>query len=217
MKYINQSTIYTVVVILIVCSISCQIMIGVFYQNMMRATDSMTTTENKLLKQCKQKFIQCYRTNGGVANISVFVDRFLNKIKIMKLTVRSLWHLSGQLILLSVIVAGFGVFRGIVSGIAFQKLMPYYILSFVGLYLFFGMATMIDIQGSRKIVKTNLIDFLENHVAVRLQTGMEESNKLVKEAQIEAEEEKKQAQSYEKGTFTEEDAKELEELLKAFL
>lgn len=214
MKYINQTMIYTLVVVLIVCSIGCQIMIGAFYQNMMHATDSMTTTENKLLKQCKQKFIQCYRTNGKVANISVFVDRFLNKIKIMKLTVRGLWHLSGQLILLSVIVAGFGVFRGLVTGISFQKLMPYYILSFTGLYLFFGIATMIDMQGSRQVVKTNLIDFLENHVAVRLQNGVEETNKLAEEAKSDKEESDKKR---EKEPFTEEDARELEELLKAFL
>lgn len=215
MKYINQTVIYSLVIVLIVCSISCQIMIGVFYQNMMRATDSMTTTENKLLKQCKQKFIQCYRTNGGVANISVFVERFLNKIKIMKLTVRGMWHLSGQLILLSVIAAGFGVFRGLVTGIPFQKLMPFYILSFVGLYLFFGIATMIDMQGSRQVVKTNLIDFLENHVAVRLQNGVEETNKLTQEALKSQEEQKNEMTK--KEPFTEEDAKELEELLKAFL
>lgn len=217
MKYINQTMIYTVVVLLIVCSISCQIIIGVFYQNMIHATDSMTTTENKLLKQCKQKFIQCYRMNGGVANIPVFVERFLNKVKIMKLTIRGIWHLSGQLILLSVIAAGFGVCRGLIVGDAFQKLLPYYILSFAGLYLFFGIATMIDMQGSRRVVKTNLVDFLENHVALRLQNGMEEKNKLNAMTSEKEENQKEEKEIYQKEAFTEEDAKELEELLKAFL
>lgn len=214
MKHISQTMIYTIVILLIVCSISCQIMIGVFYQNMMHATDSMTTTENKLLKQCKQKFIQCYRTNGGVANISIFVERFLNRIKILKVTVRGMWHLSGQLMLLSVVASGIGICRGLVTGLSLSKLMPYYILSFGGLYLFFAISSMIDIQGSRQVVKTNLIDFLENHVAVRLQNGVEETNKLTEEAQKDNMERKR---TQEKEAFTEEDAKELEELLKAFL
>ena len=93
--------------------------------------------------------------------------------------------------------------------------MPFYILSFGGLYLFFGIATMIDMQGSRQVVKTNLVDFLENHVAVRLHNGVEETNKLTQEAKKEKMEAESKLQ--EKEPFTEEDARELEELLKAFL
>ena len=89
-------------IFLLVCSLFVMIMIGVLYQNLIAETDNMSSTTNKLLKQCKLKFANCYRMNSGVANISVFVDKFLNRLAIGRFSFRSLYHMSGQLMLLSV-------------------------------------------------------------------------------------------------------------------
>ena len=50
------------------------------YHTKIRETDNMATTGNRLLKQCKVKFANCYQLNGGVSNIPVFVDKFLNRL-----------------------------------------------------------------------------------------------------------------------------------------
>lgn len=165
----SHNVIIGIVVLLIVLSIIFQIMIGVLYQNMINETDNMTATDNLLLKQCKKKFANCYRMNGGVTNIPVFVDKFINHLRIGNISLISLQHWSGQLVLFSVFVSGMGIYIGITRGDRFISLMPYYIISMIGLYVYFGVSSAIDITGKKRVLKTNLVDYMENHMVKRLE------------------------------------------------
>ncbi len=165
----SHNVIIGIVVLLIVLSIIFQIMIGVLYQNMINETDNMTATDNLLLKQCKKKFANCYRMNGGVTNIPVFVDKFINHLRIGNISLISLQHWSGQLVLFSVFVSGMGIYIGITRGDHFISLMPYYIISMIGLYVYFGVSSAIDITGKKQVLKTNLVDYMENHMVKRLE------------------------------------------------
>ncbi len=153
---------------LLLLSIICQIMIGVLYQKMIKETENMSATKNKLLKQCKLKFANCYQLNKGVANIPVFVDKFISKVSIMRISLRSMQHLSGQLMLLTVVVAGVGACREIIQGETVGKVLPYYIVSFLGLYIYFSISGLVDLQGKKERLKTNLVDYLENHMINKL-------------------------------------------------
>lgn len=165
----SHNVIIGIVVLLIVLSIIFQIMIGVLYQNMINETDNMTATDNQLLKQCKKKFANTYRMNGGVTNIPVFVDKFINHLRIGNISLISLQHWSGQLVLFSVFVSGMGIYTGITRGDRFVSLMPYYIISMIGLYVYFGVSSAIDITGKKQVLKTNLVDYMENHMVKRLE------------------------------------------------
>lgn len=160
-------------IFLLVCSLFVMIMIGVLYQKLISETDNMSSTSNKLLKQCKLKFANCYRMNEGVANISVFVDKFLNRLSVGRFTFRSLYHMSGQLMLLSVFFAGVGACFGIVAGSLIGDILPYYIVSLFGLYLYFSVSSVVDVKGKNAILKTNLVDYLENHMVCRLENPEE--------------------------------------------
>lgn len=165
----SHNIIIGIVVLLIVLSIILQIMIGVLYQNMINETDNMTATDNQLLKQCKTRFANCYRMNGGVANIPIFIDKFINHLKIGKVSLIAMQHWSGQLVLFSVFVSGMGIYTGITRGDRFITLMPYYIISLIGLYVYFGVSSAVDIAGKRRLLKTNLVDYMENHMVKRLE------------------------------------------------
>lgn len=207
--FMQHLLIATVMVLLVVLSIICQIIIGVLYQNMIQETDNMSSTENKLLKQCKLKFANCFQLNAGVSNIPVFVDKFLNRIHFFGMTFSGLHHLSGQLMLLSVFAGGIGVCKGIAEGESIRQILPFYIFSFFGLYLYFSITSFIDMQAKHRILKTNLIDYLENHMVNRLSMNIEEAEQL-------NEIEKKEKPVKIKG-FGKAEQEELEELLKEFL
>lgn len=215
LSLIHHNVLTGLVILLLLCSIICQIIIGVLYQNMIRATDNMSTTENKLLKQCKLKFINCFELNMGVSNIPIFVDKFINKIRFLGITVTSLGHISGQLMLLSVFAAGVGICKGIIEGQTLGELLPYYIISMLGLYIYFSIASLVDIRTKKKVLKTNIIDFLENHMVMRLNQAaidvkLEQANE---EVTVQEEKVKKQL----KPMFSKKEEQELEELLKEFL
>lgn len=154
--------------VLLLLSIICQMIIGVIYRNMMRQTDNMSATTNKRLKQCKLKFVNCYQLNGGVANVPVFVDKFLTRLTFLGISLTGLQHLAGQLVLLSVAVAGVGACREIIQGETLGKVLPYYIVSFLALYVYFSISGMVDVQGKKERLKIHLVDYLENHMVNKL-------------------------------------------------
>ena len=152
-----------------VLSIFLRTLLGYLYQNMIGETDNMASTENKLLKQCKLKFANCYQLNNGVANIPVFVDKFLNRLSLGPFSFESMYHFSGQAMLLSVVSAGVGICRSIMNGKMLGEILPFYIVCFIELYLYFSVSTVVDIRGKRRILKVNLVDYLENHLSARIE------------------------------------------------
>jgi len=161
------------ILLLLILSIICQIMLGVIFHKMLEESDNMTTTGNKLLKQCKLKFINCYKLNGKILNTSVFVDKFLSKIHIMGISLIRLSHLSGQLMMMSVFVTGIAICISLAGGDTLFQIIPYYLASILGLYLYFSVSGIVDIVGKKQVLKTNLVDYLENHLMPRLELEKE--------------------------------------------
>ena len=193
----------------ITLSLICQIVAGVLYQSMIQETDNMSATDNRLLKQCKLKFANCYQLNAGVANIPVFVDKFINRIKIGFLTLPGLSAFSGQAMLFSVLLCGIGVYKRIVEGRHMVELFPYYIVSLFGLYAYFSISSLVDVKGKKEILKINIIDYLENHMVSRL--------KVLPKEHIEKEIMDVATSEQELPRFGRKEKQELEQLLQEFL
>lgn len=199
-------------IVLMLLGILFQVSIGIIYQRLIQATDTVLGADSNLMKQCRMKFIQAYQLNGGVANISVFVDKFLNRLRFCGMSMGFIRQLSKQLVMAGVLVAGFGICKGIVDGSRLSALLPFYIIVLFGMYLYFSIASIVDASSRRKILKVNLIDYLENHIAERLNRGMEIKDRLQEEKKAISPE-----ATSKMGGFSKEDALELEELLRSFM
>lgn len=162
-----------IILFFLLSSIICQIAAGVIYQNMISQTDNMSDTKNRTLNQCKEKYAGYYKLNGKMVNTDVFVDRFLQGICFLKIHLSHLPHISGQFMMLSVLVTGISVCFSLAAGNTLFQIIPYYLISILGLYLYFSISGIVDIQEKRRILKTNLTDYLENHYAPRLETERE--------------------------------------------
>lgn len=161
------------ILLFLLFSIVCQIISAVIYQNMIKQSDNMSSTENKILKQCKQKYASYYKLNGKMVNTSVFVDKFLHRIHIGGLPLYRLFHISGQMMMLSVLVTGITICYLLSEGNTLFQIMPYYLISILGLYLYFSVSGILNIQEKGGLLKTNLIDYLENHYSPRLEVEKE--------------------------------------------
>lgn len=161
-----------------IVSIFIRVLLGVLYQEMIKETDNMAGTQNNPLKRCKIKFSNCYQLNKGVANVPIFVDKFLNTISLGPISFETLYHMSGQAMLLSVVTAGVGICKCIMDGRMLGEILPFYIASFLGLYLYFSISTIVDIRGRRRVLKVNLVDYLENHLSPRMQVTEQDIDML---------------------------------------
>lgn len=174
----------------------------------------MASTENKQLKQCKLKFVNCYKLNEGMGNVTVFVERFLEKIEVGKVKITTLHRISGQLILFSVVLSGIGAARSIVLEETIGEILPFYVIAFLGLYLYFVSTSFAGIEEKKLSLKFSLVDYMENHMVGRLKQTEEVLNqKITKEAK----EEERTAQKTRESIFSEKEKQELELLLREFL
>lgn len=221
------------ILILLSLSIICQISMGVLCHKLIWESENMSSTANKSLQQLKLKFSSCCQLHEGMSNISVFVDKYMNQLKIGGFSLSVLKHLSGQLVLLSILISGIGACRGIIVGESVLFVVPYYIISFLGLYCYFAISSLVDISGKTQILRTNLIDYLENHLVNRLEqttldmklvqgedTAAKENAQTEENAKIrESEQEKKMQEQNEAepAVLSHTEAKELELLLREFL
>lgn len=161
------------ILLFLLFSIVCQIISAVIFQSMINQSDNMSSTENKLLKQCKQKYANYYKLNGKMVNTSVFVDKFLHKVRFGGISLSRLSHISGQMMMLSVLFTGISICYLLAEGNTLFQIMPYYLISILGLYLYFSFSGFLNIQEKGDILKTNLIDYLENHYSPRLEIEKE--------------------------------------------
>lgn len=206
------------ILILLSFSIICQISMGVLCHKLIWETENMSSSKNKSLQQLKLKFSSCCKLHEGMSNIPVFVDKYVNQIKVHGISLSTLKHISGQLVLLSILISGIGACRGIISGESVILIVPYYVISFLGLYCYFAISSLIDISDKTKILRTNLIDYLENHLANRLEQT-ELDLKIVQEQEAPEEKDAKNPSENkdDASVLSYAEAQELESLLKEFL
>lgn len=212
----TQEFFYVMTVVFILLGIMYQVVIGVCYQKMIQASDGISGTNNKLMTQCKERYVACYERNGGMSNTNVFVDKYVGRIKFMGLTIHFIKNLSMQLVLAGVFVAGFGIFRGMMEKRHISELLPYYIISLFGVYLFLSVTAVVDVNGRKQMLKANLIDYLENDVLIHLEREKEKKETEVVEIskQNRKKEEQPKAPSL-KEQLTPEETKTLEELVRS--
>lgn len=191
-------------------SIIFQLAVGVIMQQMVQESENMSYTKNSMLRQCRQKYINYYKLNGKMVNTTVFVDKFLKKITLFKIPLMKYLHLSGQLMFFFILTTGISIFLQLSLGRSLFDMIPYYLISILGLYLYFSVSGIINVEERKKIIQINLVDFLDNHLSPRLQVELAIAEK-------QQEKEKKEGKKEEKVVVNFSQQQELEELLEEFL
>ena len=82
---LQYKIIMSVVFVLFLAGVIIQLLLSHFYTVLIDETENMATTEVPILYQCKRKFSNNFRLHNGVMNVSVFVEKYLSKIKMGKL------------------------------------------------------------------------------------------------------------------------------------
>lgn len=192
-------------------SVILQMIIGNLLGRMVYEAENMASTENKQLKQCKLKFVNCYKMNEGMGNVPVFVDRFLEKLSVGKIKVTTLHRVSAQLMLFGVLLSGVAVAKGIVMGETISQILPFYVIAFLGLYIYYVSTSFAGLEEKKLSLKFSLVDYLENHMVGRLKQTEEALNRKLDEAKEEVPEVPKES------FFSDGEKQELENLLREFL
>ena len=142
--------------LLIVCGVGLQIMMGVRMQRLLEEMDRMSATKDPFLNKC--------RICPEGTSLRTHVDNMMENFHICGCTPSTLKTMSGQAIMLSVVLSGVGVCIGIARGETIGSLLPYYVFCMVGLYGYFAIAGAVDAKGRLEKIKERLYSYLTQRV-----------------------------------------------------
>ena len=200
-------------------SMGVLIFLAMQYDRFIKDAENMSITKRRELKAIKTKFLNSYGRKETEEerrfsiqeqiNVEVFVDKAINRLKFCGLKVNTWRFLSGQSLLISIIFAGLGVFRGILAKMTIREISPFYLIAFLELYIFFSVVSICDYEGKDKLLRLTIIEYIENHMVNRIQVAraFQAEEKVL---QILEEEQRK------KNTFSKEMEEELDSLLQEF-
>lgn len=188
------------IILFFLLSIGCQLVVGWFLLRLLKESKYLEEGNPRLLRGWLEQYL---KEEGQIVNISAFVDKNLQDFKVGKFTLLGLKHMGGQLLLFGVFLAGIGACKGIVEGKTLGQILPFYLICLLGLYIHFSLSGVMDMEEKKGIIKTNVLDFLENHKPYLLR-----SSRLEKDDNREVEE---------KLYFGEQEEEQLKELLREIL
>ncbi len=155
-------------------SVLCQVLITVHMMKILKESETLEENMPKLLREWIEEYI---KEKNQITNLSAFLDKKIEQISLGKYKITHLKHLSGQLILGMIFLAGMGACKGIIDGKTLGQILPFYIISILGVYLHFSLSGIMDIDGKKKIIHTNLTNFLENGQAKAYQETREKEKR----------------------------------------
>ena len=175
----------TLMLVALLAGLVIRIALGMAYGRLINEADNMATTNHPVLRQWKVKYENCYQMNKGVSNTAIFVDKLISRLYWGPFSYGQWYLLSAQAVLLSVLSAGVGICMNLARGAVLTQVIPYYIIVFMGLYLFLSVTTSVDIREKKRVLKVNMVDYLENHLSSRIQVTREDMEFLYGEREDE--------------------------------
>ena len=156
---INPWIFYMGIIFFFCSSMIIQVALACYLLKAEREARQLEEGNPVILKECINEYI---REEGHIKNLLLFTEKRLKELKLGRLSLISLKHLSGQSLLFGIFLAGIGACIRIVEGRTLGEILPYYILSFLGMYFYFSLTGWIDYEERIKGIKDNILDFLEN-------------------------------------------------------
>lgn len=161
-------------VIAAICAVGLfsKLLVRNLYRRLIKQSDNMMSTNNRVLRQIKQKAENAYRVNSGINNVSALVERQLYQCKRLGLPIRTWDNLAACAALLCFLLGGTGAF------LAFRGEAPMGTIVLYGacgvlfgvLNLFFD--NLMDTAGKRQQLLVHMSDYVENTLLGRLARGL---------------------------------------------
>ncbi len=143
--------------------------VNIIFRRLIKDSDNMGGANAKLLKHIKLKFESYYKLNLGVNNVDIFVDKYVYKHKVGGLLLSTWKNFGGQVIAWCALTGVIGSILGIMYNIDKVHILSTVLVGILtcSILIIVEMHSSIDVKN--KILCTNLKDYLDNYLRIRLE------------------------------------------------
>jgi len=146
-----------------------RLIMDLVFKSLVRESDNLGTTRNNQLKHLKMKFETCYKLKIGVNNVDTFVDKNVLKYRFGAILLSTWECLSGQVLYLSLLLVPIITLFGVIFDCSQEEIL---LTGAVGILVSAVLILVdkgINLSVKKRMMKMNLLDYLENFCKVRLE------------------------------------------------
>lgn len=169
---------------LLLWGIISEFLVALRYRKLIKESENMGLTKLKLFKQMKLKFENSYRLHMGM-NTSIFIDKYMFKNKFLGINLFSWNRMPLEIFMLASVLSVSAMIVGYYANLKAELLLKYPVICIVGGILLCMVWQAVDVDCKMDIVKTNIMDYLENSLAFRVTSECALTQTLVKPSDIE--------------------------------
>jgi len=158
----GSSGLLLIIVVILLASIGIQMWI---LQNLLLLLKESEELEEGNASKIRFWIEEYIENEKEIMNIPIFVEQKIHQFRIRKYTLTQMKHISGQLLLFAIFLAGLGVCKDIIGGKTLGQILPFYVICLLGLYIHFLLSGFLDMEEKNKTIQRNVVDFLENKKA----------------------------------------------------
>ncbi len=143
--------------------------VSLAYKRLIKASDQMGSSKNKLMKLMRLKFETCYKLKIGVNNVDVFVDKYVYKHRFCGILLYTWENFSGQLLLICMLTGSLGAVLGLIYECGQTTVLSTFFTGIFTSALLITFENLLNLNMKKNVVRVNIKDYLENYLKVRLE------------------------------------------------
>jgi hypothetical protein len=144
-------------------------LVSLAYKRLIKASDQMGSSKNKLMKLMRLKFETCYKLKIGVNNVDVFVDKYVYKHRFCGILLYTWENFSGQLLLICMLTGSLGAVLGLIYECGQTIVLSTFFAGIFTSALLITFENLLNLNMKKNVVRVNIKDYLENYLKVRLE------------------------------------------------
>lgn len=193
----NQNIFMYIMLGVCACGVLSKLILNIVYSRLVKASDSMATSKNKLTRLMKMKFETCYKLKIGVNNVDIFVDKYVFHHKFCGILLSTWENIGGQILMLCLLIGSISTVLGLIYECGKTQILSTFSVGIVTSGLLIFLEGMTNLTGKKELMRLNMKDYLENLLKVRLEQENEHPELIeqYKKEYLEQEEEKQAMQS----------------------
>ncbi len=151
------------------CGILVKILLDIVYRRLIRASDNMGTSKNKLTLMMKKKFETCYKLKIGVNNVDIFVDKYVYRHRFGGILLSTWENISGQVLMLCLLIGSTSSVLGLIYECGKDAILRSFSVGILTSGLLIVLEGMLNTSTKKELIRLNMKDYLENFFKVRLE------------------------------------------------
>ncbi len=147
------------------------------YRNLLIASEEMDRPQRRWIGVLKKKFENYYQLDADVHNTGCIVDQYFENHKLLGISITFWEQVPGLCAILCMMLGCAGAVRGIAQGLDIFLWLRSLMMSAVVGFFIFMIDSLFQMDHIKRMIRTNLINFLENVLPNRVNKSMKKKEK----------------------------------------